>query len=609
MKPKKKVENAIRKKLRFTAAATLRDRWLTDVLNAQEEANGITPALYEPFIGRTIMRSPIVKLTSVAAVIAVAVLSITFWGKLSSPAYAIEQTFEALQKVRFLHVVGRDDTGQISDERWIEIGDDGYQVRYRQQNPPELVEKAPGAPTLVIEDNASVAVYRQDKKAVILHGKDHQHQWIGPLGQFFEDLREKGKILKENDEYEGRRAHKVWWPALNAECYVDPDTKLPIAIGNTQLSYEEPPAGTFEIVIPDGYVTLDKRPGAVAAAVPDWLLEDDKAQVNKEKCFGQGTRALIRGDYAEAAKQFEQALGYDTWATFWLGKAYYELGRYDLAIKNFDAIFDLFKKMGGGSDPIPFCQYARGVAYARLGALDKAQADLQACLPAMIQALQTPSNASMFEYADSPLIRNGQSQPGEGEIVPKMINRLRLVTGQNFGYDPAGTKEQKEAAIAAWAQWFKNGGQIQFTPNAPQLFIPAEWVNRLGWGRKSSQEIAARYNPAWLSQVTDPAALLKIGLALYDTARYEEALAMFEKVEVGADDSQNRKAMSLIWQGQMLDLLGRRTEAIARYQKAADMGLNTERGYAQYGLSYKLSPYAQERLATPFVRVENNSDD
>ena len=52
MKPKKKVENTIRRKLRFTAAATLRDRWWTDVLNAQEEANGITPALHEPFLAR-----------------------------------------------------------------------------------------------------------------------------------------------------------------------------------------------------------------------------------------------------------------------------------------------------------------------------------------------------------------------------------------------------------------------------------------------------------------------------------------------------------------------------------------------------------------------------
>lgn len=554
------------------------------------------------------MKSRIIKLTSVAAVIALAVLSLTFWGRLSSPAYAIEQTVQALRNVRFLHVVGHDGTGQVTDERWIEIGADGYQARYRQQNPPELVEKSPDGFSMVIEDDKSVAVYYQDKKGVILYGKDNQYQWIGPLGQAFEDLRQNGKILKTDDEYQGRRAHKVWWPTLNAECYIDPDTKLPIAFSNTELSYEEPPTGTFEIVIPDGYAVLDKRPGAVAAAVPDWLQQEDKAQENREECLRQGMRAFVRGGYAEAAKQLEQANGVDSWAWFWLGKADYELGRYDLAIKNFDVIFDIFKKMGGG-DTIPFCQYARGLAYARLGMLDKAQADFQACLPAMIQALQVPSGAGMFEYADSPLIRSGQSQPGEGEIVPKMINRLRLITGQNFGYDPAGTREQKEAAIAAWGQWFKNSGQIRFTPNAPQLAVPAEWINRMGWGRKSGQEIAVQYSQGWLQQVTDPAALQRIGFALYDAARYEDALAVFEKIETGAGDNSNRRAAALIWQGHMLDLLGRRSEAIVRYSQVAGMGLTAQKVYAQYGLSVKLSPYAQERTATPFVRVENSSDD
>ena len=61
----------------------------------------------------------------------------------------------------------------------------------------------------------------------------------------------------------------------------------------------------------------------------------------------------IRGDYAEAAKQIEQAIGCDSWAWFWLGKSYYELGQYDLAIKNFDVIFDMFKKMGGGEARSP----------------------------------------------------------------------------------------------------------------------------------------------------------------------------------------------------------------------------------------------------------------
>jgi hypothetical protein len=307
MKPKKTVEDAIRTRLRFTAGASLRQRWLTDVLDAQEELQGIRPALREPFTGRTIMRSRMIKLTSVAAVLSVGVLSVAFWGRLNAPAYAIEQTVQALQNARFLHIIGHDPKGQVNDERWIEIGMDGFQVRYRQQNPPELVAQYPGAPSMVIEDANSVAVYRQDKKAVILYGKDHQYQWIGPLGEFFENLRQQGKILKENDMYQGRPAHKVWWPAASAECYIDPQTKLPIAIGTTTLSYEQPPAGTFEIAIPDGYAVLDKRPGAVAVAAPDWLQEEGKAQEDREEAFNLGAQALIRGDYADAAS-FRRAL-------------------------------------------------------------------------------------------------------------------------------------------------------------------------------------------------------------------------------------------------------------------------------------------------------------
>ena len=101
----------------------------------------------------------------------------------------------------------RDEAGQIKDERWIEIGDNGYQIRYRQDNP---------APRNfgVIEDGQSTAVYRHDKKAVIIYDrKDQEFQWVGPLGEVFENLRQEGKILQENIEYKGRPAHKVWWPA------------------------------------------------------------------------------------------------------------------------------------------------------------------------------------------------------------------------------------------------------------------------------------------------------------------------------------------------------------------------------------------------------------
>ncbi len=622
MKPRNKVEETIRGRLRFTAGSTLRDRLLTDVMNAQEEFKAKRPALHELGIRRRIMRSPIARVTSVAALIAVAVLSMTLWSKFSTPAYAVEDTYKALQNVRFLHIVSQDEAGRTTDERWIEVGENGYQVRYRQQHPRGLLLKfeQTGQPTLspgddltmvpmAIEDGKSTALFRHDKKAVILYDrKDQQFQWVGDLGGAFKNLRDKGKVLEENVEFHGRPAHKVWWPALNAECYIDPETKLPMGVGDTQISYEEPPAETFEIVIPDGYTVLDKRPDAPAAAAPDWLQEEENSLQNQRESFYQGIRSLARGNYAQAAEQLKVGINVDSWAPFWLGSAYYGLGQYDLAIENYNKHLALHQKAGGG-EALPYCHFARGLAYARLGMLDEATKDFQLCLPSMIRTLRTPSGGDMFEYADSPLVRNGQYRPGEYELVAKMINRLRLISGQNFAYDPTRTREQNEAAIAAWEQWLKAGGRIQFTPDAAMLDVPAEWIIRLDWGRKSNEEIATKYTPGWLTQITEPGALLKVGFALYDAKRYDDALAVFEKMEERAGDNQRTQAMAITWQGHMLDLLGRREAAIAKYRQVADMGMeNLEQRHEQYGLSYEYNAYARERMAAPFARVENMND-
>jgi len=446
-----------------TVGSEADSKMVNDALSAFDESMRTEAAVVQPSVRRTIMKSRMTKLAAAALIVIAAGLSITFLQNAAGPAYALDQTVAALKNVRFMHLVAYNDAGLIEDERWIEVGMDGFQIRYRQENP---------APRNfgVIEDGESTAVYRNDKKAVIIYDReDMQYQWVGELGKAFEDLRREGKILQENADYQGRRAHKVWWPMLSSECYVDPETKLPISIGRTLLTYEEPPPGTFEIVIPDGYALLDKRPGAPAALTPQWLLDEENAEQNKAECFNQGTHALARGDYAEAAKQLEQALGYDSWAPFWLGSAYYGLGQYDLAVENYTK---LYKEFGGDKNPVPFCNYARGLAYAKSGNLEAATADFQVCLPAMIQTLRIPSGGSMFEYADNPLIRYGEYKPGERETVIKMINRLRLITGENFGYDPDAAAEDKEKAIAAWEQWFESSGQIKFSPDAEILPVP-----------------------------------------------------------------------------------------------------------------------------------------
>lgn len=618
MKPKKKVERAIRTRLRFTAGPMLRDRLLTDVMNAREEFKETRPALHEAGIRRRIMRSPITKLASLAAVIALAALGVLLWTGSGTPAYAIEQTVEALQNVQFLHIIGHDDAGQINDERWIEIGDDGYQVRYRQQNPPSVLESHPGAPSMVIEDGESTAVYRSEKKAVILYDRnERQYQWVGQLGKAFENLRQEGKILQENAEYQGRPAHKVWWPYMHAECYVDPTTKLPMSIGNTELSYEQPPVGIFEITIPDGYAVLDKRPGAVVGSVPDWLLEEESASQNRGENFREGTAALIRGDYAEAVKRLEQGLGADSWATFWLGSAYYGRGLYDQAAVYYGKMLQDF---GGDTKPVPFCNYALGMAQAKGGHHEVATTNFQICLPAMIETLRIPSSGQMFEYADNPKIRYGQHKPTDQEMVVKMINRLRLITGKNFGYDLDAPAENREAAITAWEEWFKTDGRVQFSPRAEQLTVPepaeekveqespiGEWVNSVGYGRKSNQEIASKYSSDWLEQIKTVGPMFKCGLALYDVGRYQEALAAFEQMEKKTGND-TILAIALIWQAQMLDLLGTRDRAVAIYQKVVNMKNGGVIRHDQFGMAYSPSVYAAERIATPFVRVENRDE-
>lgn len=472
MKPKKKVEEVIRNRLRFTADSTLRDSLWAQVMQAHEEPRQTQSAHQEPILRRIVMRSTVMKLASAAAAIGVAVLSIGLWIQLSTPAYALDQTVEALKNVRFLHILARDEAGRINDERWIEIGMDGFQVRYRQQNPPAVIENDRDAPSMVIEDGISTAVYRGDKKAVIVYDrKDRQYQWVGKLGEAFENLRQEGKIIEEYTEYQGRPAHKVWWPSMSGECYVDPQTKLPITAGVWELSYEEPPAGTFEIVIPEDYAVLDKRPNAPVTPVPQWLLDEENAHANKGKAFHEGSLAFARGDYAEAARQFEQALGWDSWAPFWLGSAYYQLGKYDLAIENYNKEFDIWAKHDSNAK-LPYCSYARGLAYARSGNIEAAKTDFQACLPEMIRTLRIPSGGKMFEYAEDTMVRYGKGRLSDEEMVIKMINRLRLISGQDFGYDSAGTPEQKEAALAAWEQWFSNGGPIRFTPDAVLIPLP-----------------------------------------------------------------------------------------------------------------------------------------
>ncbi|MHC4084911.1 MAG: tetratricopeptide repeat protein [Planctomycetota bacterium] len=431
-----------------------------------EESNRAGKSNNKLITGRFTMNY-FVKIAAAAAIIVAVALSIVVIDKLTSQAYAFEQTLEAVKDVQFMHIIRRNEAGQIEDERWIEIGPDGFQVRYRQDNPPNR---------LIVEDGETVSVYYKDKNTIILYDpKDKQYQWIGNLGVALKELAGKGSmVIEENVDYWGRKAHHVRWLKLNMDCYIDPKTKRPIAMAGYEISYENPPEGMFDIVIGSGVVVVDKRPGAEPTEEPAWLAEQSDKDKVASKNFTNARHALAAGDYEKAAELFAKVVevqGGRNWAWFWLGKAHHELGEYDTAIYEFTKVIDMFTKH---ESVLYYCHLARGQAYAAKGMKDMARQDLEAALPLMIETLRNIEGAMMFDYADDPLYRSlpKEQRPNAQQSLAMMINRLRIITGQNFGYDPSVGAEENQQAIEAWEDWFKNSGQIQFSPDAELVPVP-----------------------------------------------------------------------------------------------------------------------------------------
>ena len=102
--------------------------------------------------------------------------------------------------------------------------------------------------------------------------------------------------------------------------------------------------------------------------------------------------------------------------------------------------------------------------------------------------------------------------------------------------------------------------------------------------------------------LTDDDAWVKLGMALYDGKYYSEALEAFQRVGLSEKSEAIVRFVSLVWQGQLLDLLGRRDEALDRYGRALklDIGGSAMR-HDQYGMIINRK-WAEERLKTPFVR-------
>ncbi len=132
-------------------------------------------------------------------------------------------------------------------------------------------------------------------------------------------------------------------------------------------------------------------------------------------------------------------------------------------------------------------------------------------------------------------------------------------------------------------------------------------------GQTASARLVGAYAKKWLEKLgalDDAYPLKRVGLALYDMQHYAEALTVFQRIENNLDEKSGAElAEALIWQGHMLDLLGRRNKAIQIYRRVVALNEYSAIRWDQYGLSYVYKPYALERTRVPFTRLENIGDE
>ena len=194
----------------------------------------------------------------------------------------------------------------------------------------------------------------------------------------------------------------------------------------------------------------------------------------------------------------------------------------------------------------------------------------------------------------------------------------KLVTFERSGHSPF--KDEPERFLEVLRQFVRGLGPVPAERLAAWKAHLARWeqarqrspdvvLRTAGWGRRSSEKIAGLYSRGWLDALDSPPRLFRLGCALYDVKRYDDARAAFEKAHRAAGGEVARSSLFLLWQAHVLDLMGRRTEAIALYRTVRDARVGGRYEQSQYRLTFSPSAYAAERVRRPFTRIENASDD
>ena len=271
-------------------------------------------------IRRKIMKSPITKLATAAAIIIAVVLSMSLWDKSTPSAYAFEQTVEAMQGKRSFHIQTYFQQRR-KDEFWAQFDEEGKLVRFRQEegdDPKRIL-------LTTWEDGVKNQYYPPPWGVKLISHADNTGGGIEGLEEFDPET-----IVQEVHELvsEGKAVMKIQAPPryarlmtihvkridgkpLRKVLVVNPDTKLVVRVddywdggekvthkGTEVLEYNETiDPRLFDPNLPEDTLIMDQVTQEVGMAQGDMSNEEIAVKVVRE-----ALNAWAEGDFARAGK-------------------------------------------------------------------------------------------------------------------------------------------------------------------------------------------------------------------------------------------------------------------------------------------------------------------
>lgn len=274
MRPAENVERLVKGFYAVHRASVRTDREMDgkvvdDALQAYEKSQERPEVNVQHGARRAVMISNVAKLAAAPVVVVVLLLGVSLiLNRTATPAYAIEQTIEAIKDVSIVHIFGRDwNDKQV--EMWVQVNPDTGLMEYCYIDH-------------IDDDRIMVSTpqntYSHDKRANTVRIKDGPS--VGSmfrLGEFFEGMKHLSQRLDGQITYcevfdpstnQKLLELKMSSPKLEISSLIDRKTRLPLSISvnrgersgshdalkhATQIRYDDvPPEGLFDFTIPSG---------------------------------------------------------------------------------------------------------------------------------------------------------------------------------------------------------------------------------------------------------------------------------------------------------------------------------------------------------------------